>query len=247
MDYDNFSKFYDIFTDNIDYEYYSEKIIGLFEKYDKKPTILLDLACGTGGFSYEFAKKNIEVIGVDRSDGMLNAAINKNTERKNNPLFLNQSAEDLDLFGTVDGAVCLLDSVNHITDKNVLLRIFKKVSLFLEPERLFMFDVNTLYKHKMLLGDNTFIRENKNTFCVWQNQTDENGTVDVFLDFFVQKENGDYERFCEDFSEVIYSDEELKSMLLSAGFETLDVIDCKSEKNPDELSQRVLYIVRKIK
>lgn len=243
--YDEFSALYDVFTEDVDYKVNAERILAYFKKYDQAPTLLLDLACGTGSFSFQFAEKGIEVIGVDRSEGMLSAAIKKLPQGGKNPLFLNQSAEELELYGTVDGAVCLLDSVNHITDKEVLQKAFDKVSLFLEPGRLFMFDVNTLYKHSKVLGNNTFVRESENAFCVWQNQCEDGVTVDIFLDLFVEREDGSYDRLCEDFSERAYSNDELLQMVDNSGLDFVDCLDWESGEKPKENSERLLYIVRK--
>ena len=159
-DYDNMSVCYDIFTQDVDYIGNTNFLISLFEKYDRCPTLMLDLACGTGGFSFEFAKKGIEVIGVDRSEGMLSVAMEKLSAGSSNPLFLNQTAEELELYGTVDGAVCMLDSLNHITDINNLKKAFEKVALFLESKRLFIFDLNTPYKHREILSGKSFVKGN---------------------------------------------------------------------------------------
>lgn len=244
-DYDDFSACYDKFMKEVDYSSFSNKLISIFEKYDRRPALMLDLACGTGEFSFEFAKKGIEVIGVDRSEGMLSTAIKKQPEGINNPLFLNQSAEELNLFGTVDGAICMLDSLNHITETNTLAEVFKRVSLFLEKDRLFIFDLNTEYKHSKILGNNTFIKETSGAFCVWQNQCDDGKNVDIFLDMFVEDKDGRYKRFSEDFSERAYSYGEIIEILELTEFELLDILDCETGDIPKDDSQRVLYIVRK--
>ena len=210
--------------------------------------MLLDLACGTGGFSCEFAKQNISVIGVDRSVGMLNVARQKSAENAQDVLFLNQSAEQLDLYGTVDGAVCLLDSVNHITDYDVLERAFSRVSLFLEDNRLFVFDVNTVYKHKNVLSCNSFVKEAASVFCVWQNgECEKDGTVEINLDFFSETEDGTYERFSEEFSERAYTIDELKKALQNAGLETVAVLSDMSFSEPKQTDERIIFVTRRVK
>ena len=152
--YTCFAENYDLLMQDVNYKERTEYLLSVFESYSKKPSLLLDLACGTGSFSNEFAKRDIQVIGVDLSPEMLNIAREKSQKEKLDVLYLCQDASRLDLYGTVDGAVCCMDSINHITDINVLKETFKKVSLFLEPDCLFVFDVNTLYKHKEVLGNN---------------------------------------------------------------------------------------------
>lgn len=244
-DYDAFSFCYDRFTEDVDYLSRTANLLKLFEKYDKRPTLLLDLACGTGNFSFSLADSGIDVIGVDCSEGMLATAISKLTEGSANPLFLNQYAEELELYGTVDGAICMLDSLNHITEYENFCKAIARVSLFLEKDRLFIFDLNTPYKHKVVLGDNIFVREDETAFCVWQNEYAGDNTVDIYLDFFVENKNGSYERLCENFSEVAYTTGQVQSALDEAGLELIATLDDMTDNEPTETTERITYIVRK--
>lgn len=241
--YNNFSVVYDQLMNDIDYKAKTKKLLKLFEKYDRKPTLLLDLACGTGGFSFPMAENNIDVIGVDCSDGMLAVAESK---RKNpqNPMFLCQNAEELDLFGTVDGAICMLDSLNHLPDYQSFCTAVAKVSLFLEPERLFIFDLNTPYKHRKVLDQNTFVREGENAYCVWQNNR-EGDCVDIYLDLFVkQQKTNMYERLSESFCETAYSLKKIEAALKKAGLEVVTVLD-ETGKQPQKDTERWLFVTRK--
>lgn len=246
-DYGDFAYFYDLFTDDVDYEKRTAQILDLFNKYDKKPTLLLDMACGTGGFSLEFAKKGIQVIGVDASADMLSVAREKSAEAGEDILFLNQRAEELELYGTVDGAVCCLDSLNHITDYDNFKTAIEKISLFLEPQRLFIFDVNTEYKHREILADNCFVRETEDVFCVWQNSYDEKSKItDISVDVFCA-DGENYERISENFSERAYTPEEISNALGNAGLKTEAIFEEFSSEAPRFDAQRVIYVTRKIK
>ena len=245
--YTSFAEVYDRLMSDVDYRSRTSRLIKLFEKYDRRPSLLLDVACGTGGFSNQFALKGFEVIGVDMSEEMLEAARANSAALGTDVLFLCQKAEELDLYGTVDGAVCCMDSLNHITDYKTLCRAISRVTLFLETGRLFIFDVNTVFKHKTVLADNTFIIEEDNIFCVWRNSTDEKSLVtDIYLDFFVE-ENGTYKRSSEDFSERAYTPEELDAAIKAAGLETMAVLDDMSDEPAAERTERALYITRKVK
>ena len=159
MSYQEFAAVYDQLQTDVDYKARTEYLVKLFQKYDRLPTLLLDVACGTGGFSFAFAEKGVEVIGADPSPEMLGVAREKFMAAGKDVLLLCQSAEELDLYGTVDGAVCCLDSLNHIVDADELKRSVARISLFLEKDRLFIFDVNTMYKHKekRFTGDLKFL------------------------------------------------------------------------------------------
>ncbi len=243
--YNLFSEYYDILTEDVDYKGRTEYLCGLFKRFGAEPTLLLDLACGTGGFSFRFLEKGIDVIGVDPSEEMLAVARKKAEQSGLSPLFLCQSGQTLDLFGTVDGAVCCLDSLNHIVDEADLLETLRRVSLFLEKDKLFIFDVNTPYKHKNILGDNAFVRESEDMFFVWQNSTDDTGLTDIYLDFFIKEGDG-YIRESEDFAERAYSDEKLRELLSKAGLKVEAVFGDMTESAPEEDSQRNIYVTRKV-
>ena len=246
--YNNFAKVYDELMSDVNYTEWTDYLCGLFDKFDRGPNILLDLACGTGGFSQEFAKKGVSVIGVDISPEML-AVAKENSQKQNlDVLYLCQDASELDLYGTVDGAICCLDSLNHITDYNKLCEVFKKVSLFLEKDRLFIFDVNTIFKHKSVLGDNTFVIETPDTYCVWQNEFEpETDSVYIALDFFNRTDGENYQRFSEEFEERAYSHNEIKTALDNAGFKIEALFEEMSQNAPCDQTERIIYIARKIK
>ncbi len=246
-EYDVFSKYYDSLMQDVDYSAKTEYALEMFKKFGKVPTLLLDVGCGTGGFSLEFAQRGIEVIGADISEGMLTVAKQRAKQAELDILFLNQSAAELDLYGTVGGAVCFMDTVNHITCKNELQKSFKRISLFLEKDSLFIFDVNTPYKHSEILGDNTFVFENEDVFCVWQNFFNKrNGITDIFLDFFEKNNNG-YTRNHDEFCERAYTFEQLTEMLEKAGFKVEKIYGEDSFAKPAKTSQRAVFVARKVR
>ena len=245
--YSDFSLVYDKLMNDVDYKKRTNYLLNLFNKNGKKPELLLDLACGTGGFSNQMALNGVEVIGIDMSEEMLSAARENSAELGTDVLFLCQKAEELDLYGTVDGAICCMDSINHITNIKNLKKAIEKVSLFLEKDSLFIFDVNTPYKHEKVLADNTFVIEEDNVYCVWQNEYHkESLTTDINLDFFIE-EDGVYERYSEDFSERAYTVKELTEILEEYDFEVLHIYNDMSEENLDPTSERAIFVAKKVR
>ena len=114
--YNDFAYSYDTLMQDVDYQKRTDYICSLFESFDRMPTLMLDLACGTGEFSNHFAKKGVSVIGVDVSFDMLSVFFFFKQKTAYEILYLCQDATQLDLYGTIDGAICCLDSLNHITD-----------------------------------------------------------------------------------------------------------------------------------
>ncbi len=245
--YNNFSPFYDLFTLDVDYKARCEYLLKIFEKWDKRPTLLLDFACGTGNFSVQFAKRGIEVIGVDSSEGMLAIAMDKNRSLKNKVLYLNQIGSELDLYGTVDGTVCCLDSLNHITNAEELQNTISKISLFLEQGRLFVFDMNTPYKHKEVLAGSSYKMRKSGVECIWNNALLEDGlTVEIELGFTYKTGLFKRETVTEIIRERAYAIEEITNMLQKAGLRLEAVYGENTFSPPNEKSQRNIYVTRKV-
>lgn len=244
--YNDFALFYDMFTDDVDYKKRTEYLCSLFKRFDKMPSLLLDMACGTGGFSLEFAKKGVQVIGVDPSTEMLMRAQDKKIEQGVDILFLCQTAAELELYGTVDGAVCCLDSLNHITDFDELKESFKRIALFLEKDRLFIFDMNTVYKHAEILADNCFVRETDEVLCVWQNEFQrQDNLTNIRIDIFSVGKDGKYDRFSDSFAERGYTNEQIKECLEYAGLFLEAQFEEMTENEPNSNTERIIYVTRK--
>lgn len=244
--YGSFAAVYDLLMSDISYPERCGYINKLIEMYGGRKGILLDLACGTGTLSEEFAKIGYDVIGVDASECMLQEAIEKKIQSGLNIQYLCQDMTELDMYGTIDVTVCALDGLNHLDNIDSLMAAVERVSLFSEPDGLFIFDVNTPYKHRCVLGDNTFVYDMDGVYCVWQNSYyDEDCTVEMCLDIFVEDENGCYQRSTEEFAETAYPVEQLDEILDRAGFDVLAHYDFDSFNPPHEQSEKVVFVARK--
>ena len=152
------------------------------------------------------------------------------------------------MFGTIDFTICALDSINHLANIDDVRKVFENVAFFSELGGLFIFDVNTLYKHRQILANNTFTYETENVYCVWENtlvtETDE---VKMNLEFFEREENGLYSRTSDSFSEKAYSEAELEDLLAASGFEVIAKYGDDTFGSPTETSQRIVYVARCVK
>lgn len=245
--YERFAVWYDRLTDNVDYPAradYFEQVIARHRTGDGR--LLLDLACGTGTLSLMLAQRGWDVIGVDASEDMLSIAFQKlaSYEGERRPLFLCQEMEELDLYGTVDVCICALDSINHVISLDGIRRIFRRLALFLETDGLFVFDANTLYKHEHVLGDTTFVYDEEDVFCVWQNSPAEDHIVDIRLDFFEKEGNNTYQRTTDIFSERAYTTQELCAAAEEAGFVMEAVYSADTFSAPREQDERLVYVMR---
>lgn len=245
MSYSSFASVYDDLTFNVDYEKRAEYIMSILKDNNIEDGLLLDLACGTGSLSVEFAKKGFEVIATDSSADMLMEAQNKAFSEGLSIMFLCQKMQETDLYGTVRAIVCSLDSINHLENIEEVRKTFSVLKNFIDDGGIMIFDVNTLYKHRKVLGNNTFIYDEKNVYCVWQNRLfSDNKTVGINLDFFV-KNGTSYERFNECFNETAFSDEEITDAVENAGFRVIRRYADLSCSQPEADTERVYYVIRR--
>lgn len=245
--YSSFAKYYDLLTKNVDYGARAAYFDALIRRYLQSADNVLDLACGTGSLAIEMLKRGYEMTGADASAEMLTEALQKTYAMEKKILFLHQAMDELDLYGTVDVTICALDSLNHVEHLQTLSEAFKRVALFTNPGGLFIFDVNTAYKHREVLGDNTFVYDLPEVFCVWQNQRGaERNRVDIALDFFAPQPDGGYLRAREAFSEWIYTDAELRELLCEAGFKHLQTFEGDTFSAASEHAERLVYVAKKI-
>lgn len=249
MSYDIFSSVYDILTDNVDYQQIADKVCSLLSQNGINGGLLLDLGCGTGTLSFLLEEKCFEVIGVDPSEDMLMVANEKKYELSSPAVFLCQSGENLDLYGTIDCAVSSLDTINHIDSLDKVNETFRRVSLFMNMGGIFIFDMNTPYKHKKILGNNVFFYDMDEVYCIWHNTYDEKQfKVDIDLDFFIKNEDDeDYKRYDEAFSEYSYDICTIIEFLQKNGFELLGCYDDYSDKEISPDTQRVTFVAKKVK
>ncbi len=247
MSYGIFSSVYDILTENVEYERIADRICSLLHENGVDGGLLLDLGCGTGTLSFLLEQKGFDVIGIDASEDMLSVANEKKYEDNSSALFLCQKAEELDLFGTIQCAVSSLDTFNHIDNIEKIEKAISLVSLFMDMNGIFIFDMNTPYKHKEILGNNTFVYDMDEVYCVWQNSYNKNAErTDIDLDFFIKNEdNEDYERYSESFSEYIYDTEDIINIIKKCGFTLLATNDDYSENAMSDTTQRITFIVKK--
>lgn len=246
--YRKFAEYYDILTENVDYKSRMDEINSLFQKYsdntDEK--ILLDLACGTGSMSEEAEKLGYDVIGVDYSEEMLFEAVNKKYEKALDIQYVKQDMRKLDLYGGVDITICILDSLNHLSGFEDVKKVFERVFMFTNEGGLFIFDMNTPYKHRNVLADNAFIFETEDVFVAWENEFSEKDCkVDITLNFF-EKTHNNYKRYTENFSELAYEKEDIIKACEEVGFKLMESIP-KYEQESDEQPERIVYVLKKEK
>ena len=209
--YENFARVYDELMDNVPYEEWAQFILNLLQ--DRKITegLVLELGCGTGKLMTLLGKAGFDMIGVDNSVEMLQIAREKTSQ---DFLYLLQDMREFELYGTVKAVISVCDSVNYITKKEELRKVFQLVNNYLDPEGLFIFDFNTEYKYRELIGETVIAEDREDVSFIWFNEYDEESHLnDIDLKVFVQEEGNIYQKFQEEHIQRGYTLDEIKQLL----------------------------------
>lgn len=243
--YTGFAEVYDTFMDNIPYESWAMYLCGLLKEYGIDDGLVLELGCGTGSLTELLALAGYDMIGADNSWEMLQIAMEKRAESGSDILYLLQDMREFELYGTVRAVVSVCDSVNYITEYDDLVHVFRLVNNYLDPGGIFVFDLNTEYKYRELLGDNTIAENREDCAFIWDNTFDgETGINEYDLTLFIKEEEGLYRRYEESHFQKAYTLEEVRRALGEAGMELVAVYDAFTRNPVREDSERVYIIAR---
>ena len=239
--YEALAPWYDSLTGDVPYGAIADFYERAFADEGGEFRLLLDLCCGTGSMTWELAGRGYEMIAADRSVDMLMQARSKQGKCTVQPLFLCQAAEELDLYGTVDAAVCCLDGFNYIP-ADTLPEVFRRLHLFIRPDGLLIFDIRTPDFLRALDGQ-VFVDEKEDVLCLWRADFDEELNALVYgMDLFTRRGRL-WERSGEEHLEYAHTPEALCAMLEAAGFENVSL----RSDGPQGAAGRLYIIARRNK
>lgn len=242
--YESFAEVYDILMDTVPYEEWKEYVVSVLEEHGVLPgDLVLDLGCGTGKMTRLLAKQGYDMIGLDASPEMLDAATSKIVEEE--ILYLNQDMCCMELFGTVKAVISLCDCVNYILDRRDLCSAFSLVNNYLDPGGIFLFDFNTDYKYRELIGESTIAEDREECSFIWDNYYDEESGINEYdLTLFIREEGDLYRKYVENHMQKGYTLEEMKEVIHLSGLSFLSALDADTLKPVTKESARI-YILAK--
>ena len=256
--YSDFAAVYDELMDNTPYEQWCGRLDALIKKYgvsapgrdsgailDSEKNLVLDLGCGTGTLAELMYKRGYDMIGVDLSDSMLDIAMKKREESGSEILYLMQDMRELELYSTVGTVYCVCDSLNYILEEDELLRVFLLVNNYLFPGGIFIFDFNTDYKYREIIGDATIAENRDDCSFIWENYYDPGQKINEFdLTVFVRLEDDCFRKFTETHFQRGYTLEQIISLVDRAGMTLVEVMDADTGESVTAESERVYIVAR---
>lgn len=243
--YTGFAAVYDTFMDNIPYEEWCEYLTGLLKEQGVSEGLLLDLGCGTGSLTELLAKSGYDMIGVDNSEEMLELALEKKEKSGSDILYLCQDMREFELYGTVAAVVSICDCMNYILEEEDLLEVFCLANNYLDPGGIFVFDMNTPYKYREVIGNTTIAENREEGSFIWENCFDEESQVNEYaLTLFIKEEDDLYRKHEEFHYQKAYEPERVKELLEEAGLKVEAIYDAFTREPVREDSERIYFIAR---
>ena len=250
--YTGFAEVYDTFMDNVPYEEWGAYLCGLLEEYGIRDGIVADLGCGTGTMTEYLAEKGYDMIGIDASEEMLEIAQEKKEKSGYEILYLLQDTRDFALYGTLRAIISVCDSINYITEPDDSRQVFHWADNYLDPDGVFIFDFNTEYKYREVLGDQTNAENRETCSFIWDNYYYEEERINEYeLSLFIREEEQDrdgyemYRRYQETHYQRAYTLKEMRELLEAAGMRFLAAYDAFTKESPTDTSERIYVIAGK--
>jgi 2-polyprenyl-6-hydroxyphenyl methylase / 3-demethylubiquinone-9 3-methyltransferase len=127
---------------------YFHKALTEHIKLEPKGLKVLDVGCGGGLLSEQFAAISCDVTGVDRSLPSLNAAIAHANKTGLNIRYMESKGENLPFEDAQFDVVCCCDVLEHVDDLDVVIA---EISRVLKPGGVFFFDtINRTFMSNLL-------------------------------------------------------------------------------------------------
>ena len=241
--YESFAKVYDELMDNVPYDTWTEHLIRDLKEYDITDGLICELGCGTGNVTARLSKAGYDMIGVDDAEEMLSVAREKQDSEQ--ILYLQQDMRSFELYGTVRAVVSICDCMNYLLEEKDLLKTFQLVNNYLDPDGIFIFDFNTIYKYKEVMGDTVIAENREDCSFIWENYYDVEEEINEYdLTIFVQTQEDLFQRFTETHLQRGYTLAQMQEILQKAGLVFLKAIDVDTQGEVTEQTERICIIAR---
>jgi SAM-dependent methyltransferase len=239
--YGYLSEVYNELMADVDYEMWAEYLDGILKRYGVKT--VFETGCGTGNITRELFRLGYDITASDISEGMISAAAGQARKFGYDIKFILQDMRNIEVGNKPDAILSVCDGPNYLDE--VGLKSFA-VSAFnaLKGSGVLLFDISSKSKLKRMDGE-VYFDDGDDATCIWQNAYDST-TDSLCMDVTLFVRRGSlFERFSERHIQYAYDPGFVEKIFLSAGFASVSIFDCFTDKKPDENSDRIQYVCRK--
>ena len=218
--YTSFARVYDKLMDTVDYAAWAEHYQQLMNAcHVPAKGCCVECACGTGNLTLPLRKMGYQMTGVDLSEEMLAAAMEKARAAGMAIPFIRQDMRALTVPRRVDCVLATCDGVNYLTTPEDAQAFFAAAFAALKPGGALIFDVSTPEKLSQTLGNNTLYSDDDAVSYIWRNKWDDkNVRVTLSLSLFALRGDGAYDRIEECQTQRAHTRKELRAWMTQAGF-----------------------------
>ncbi|MCL1832927.1 MAG: class I SAM-dependent methyltransferase [Leptospirales bacterium] len=237
--YTGIAEIYDYMLRHVDYEQWYQFIRSIMLLYAKNPVTVLELGCGTGKFGAKFSSDNYQILGIDRSLSMLLVA--KSRAFRNFKIIC-ADIKNFYLKKNFDFIFSVHDTMNYQLADNEIKDILKSVKNAMHSDSIFMFDITTEYNVEKHFNNKTSSYKSRGMSVEWANKYDKKKKY-VISSFKIRHANG--RAYNEEHIQRIYSQDEIKSLLESEGFEILHICSDYTYNAPSADTIMINFITKK--
>ena len=245
--YTGFAEVYDVFMDDVPYKALAAYLRKLLAEYGIEDGLVLELGCGTGNLTECMAEYGYDMIGADSSGEMLELAMRKKEKSRQDILYLHQDMREFELYGTVRAVISVCDCVNYILEEEELTEVFRLVNNYLDPGGFFLFDFNTEYKYREILGKQVIAEDREEASFIWDNYYDEDEKINQYeLTLFVREDGkqGLYRKYQEIHCQKAYTLENVRALVEQSGLVFVTAYDAYTREPPADDSERICVVAK---
>lgn len=248
MSYNIFSHFYDIVMDQTVYDQWLSFVEGYRQRHhqSKEQLAILELACGTGIIALKLAEAGHDVTGYDLSADMLSLAQERIEEAGQEIQLIEGDMRELPDIQAFDMVTCFSDSLCYLHQESDLLQVFEGVHRNLSEGGTFLFDVHSLFQMDHVFPGYQYIYQEESEVFLWESFIgDYDHSVEHVLTFFVENEDGRFDRLQEIHQERSFPLETYQRLLKEAGFSSVELTAEFGESPVDETTTRWFFAAKK--